>query len=310
MRRSFITLTILVITLSVIRFTSVEASTSPETSESVAQTDCPVADFLDVSAFSQAGLPTPELNVYCDGNMMIVEANGIPNFEYTQVTPNGLSEQNYRWQIPLNPTEASEPSQIPLTGPVAIAVNGLPIFGPNEAPMDDYGDPLLDQLLDYCNGHTAPGGMYHFHARPDCLFETVEGEVGLMIGYAFDGYPILAPYLCEDASCSSVVEARSSWQQTSEIRNAWEANEYIAGSGNLDQCNGTYLADGSYAYFATDAFPYFLGCYHGVATSNGPGDGNAQAVAGNAPAGTTGQPPQGGPPQGAPPQGGGRPQRR
>ncbi|MEM7345662.1 MAG: YHYH protein, partial [Chloroflexota bacterium] len=37
------------------------------------------------------------------------------------------------------------------------------------------------------------------------------------------------------------------------------------GSGDLDQCNGLTLADGSYAYFATDTFPYFMGCYYGVA---------------------------------------------
>lgn len=302
MRKTLIYLTILVTTLSLVRFTSVEASTSNETGDIAAQHECPVADFLNVSTFVQAGLPSPELNAYCDGDVMIVKSNGIPNFEYTQVTPNGLSEQNYRWQIPLTPTQAAQPSQIPLTGAVAIAVNGLPIFGPNEAPFDDYGDPLLDQLLDYCNGHTAPGGMYHFHARPDCLFETVDGQVGLVMGYAFDGYPILAPYLCEDASCSSVVEAIGSWQHTSDVRNAWEANEFIAGSGNLDQCNGTYLPDGSYAYFATDTFPYFLACYHGIATANGP-------LAGNAPADNAAQAPQSGPLQGAPPRSG-RPQRR
>ncbi len=302
MRKSFILVTILV--LSIIRFTPAEASTAVEVSNNIAQQDCPVEDFLDVSTFSQPGLPAPMLNVYCDDDMLIVEANGIPNFEYTQVTPNGLAEQHHRWQIPLTPTEAPDTSPIPLVGPVAIAVNGLPIFGPNEAPFDDFGDPLLDQLLDYCNGHTAPGGIYHFHARPDCLFETVEGEVGLVIGYAFDGYPILAPYLCEDESCSSVIEAISSWQRTSDVRNAWEANEYIAGSGNLDQCNGTYLADSSYAYFATDTFPYFLGCYHGEAIANSPGGDAAPAVAGNGPDDNTGPPPPGGPPSA------GRPPRR
>ena len=301
MRKSFILAALAVITLSSIRFSPAAASTSVAKSDTVAQQDCQSEDFLDVSTFSQAGLPTPELNVFCDDDMMIVESNGIPNFEYTQVTPNGLAEQNYRWLIPQTPTEAAETSPIPLVGPVAIAVNGLPIFGPNEAPFDDYGDPLLDQLLDYCNGHTAPGGIYHFHARPDCLFETVEGEVGLVIGYAFDGYPILAPYLCEDEDCSSVIEAVSSWQRTSEVRNAWEANEYIAGSGNLDQCNGTYLADGSYAYFATATFPYFMGCYHGEAVANGPGGEGPPPLAGNEP---------NNPPQGAPPSGGRPPRRR
>ena len=64
----------------------------------------------------------------------------------------------------------------------------------------------------------------------------------------------------------------SSYQQTGDGYqrgdNTWEAHTYIANLSPLDECNGMNLADGSYAYFATDTFPYFLGCYHGVVDSN------------------------------------------
>ena len=116
------------------------------------------------------------------------------------MTPNGLQTQNYQWQVPLNPTAASEPTDVPLLGAIAFTVNGMPIFAPNEAPRDNYGDAYLDGLLDYCNGHTAQQGTYHYHARPDCLFENSEGNPYLVIGYGLDGYPILAPYACTDAS--------------------------------------------------------------------------------------------------------------
>jgi hypothetical protein len=241
-----------------------------------------------------------------------------------------LQAQDYSWEIPLNPTVDETPDQIPLLGVVAVAVNGMPIFGPNEAGNLGFGDPYLDQILDFCNGHTGAGGAYHFHARPECLFTDFEGNTSLVVAYALDGYPILAPYICKNGDCAAVKEVQSSWQKTSDAQAAWDAHEYVAGSGDLDQCNGTTLADGSYAYFATDSFPYFLACYHGNAsatTGGEPGGGppgpNANTGTGFGPAttggtaispNTTGQtsntpfadrpaggPPAGGPPNGAPP---------
>ncbi|GAB4545061.1 MAG: hypothetical protein OHK0023_02790 [Anaerolineae bacterium] len=281
---------------------------SPQPTSVEAQGNCPTDSFLNVSNYTPTGYATPTLSVECSASTMTVRSNGIPNFEYVQVTPNRLTQQNYAWQIPLNPQKASAPSQIPLVGAVAIAVNGLPIFGPNEAPFDDYGDPYLDGLLDYCGGHTAPGGVYHFHAPMNCLFSNLQNNPNLIVGYAFDGYPIYAPYICTDPSCQQVREVSSSWQRTQNVRNAWQAHQYVAGSGDLDQCNGMTMPDGSYRYFATDTFPYFLGCYTGVATNHG-GQGGGMAGGQGA---QGGQPPQAG--QGNPPAGlnppGGRPPRR
>lgn len=283
--------------------------------------ECPTESFVDVSTGS-AGVnyPAPYLNVYCTDENMIVESNGIPNFEFVQITPADLSAQDYKWTLPLHPEVAAAPTTIPLLGLVAVAVNGMPIYGPNEAADLGFGDPFLDQILDYCNGHTGPGGTYHFHARPDCLFEDSEGNTSLVLAYALDGYPILAPYMCVDADCTQVEKVNSSWQRTQDVESAWDAHEYIAGSGDLDQCNGLLRADGTYTYYATDSFPYFLGCYHGVVDPSylqaaGDPGGNGQPPAGNAgqpPAGDpppprdggNGQPPAGGPPAGSPPPGG------
>ena len=259
--------------------------------------DCPTENFINVQAHpANSGVSAPQLNVYCNDQNMVIESNGIPNFEFTQITPNSLQEQNFTWSIPLNPTPAAETSSIPLLGTVAVAVNGLPIYGPNESPQHNYGDPYLDQILDFCNGHTGPRGEYHFHARPDCLFTDAEGNTSLVLAYALDGYPILAPYICEDANCTSVKEVQSSWQRTTDVTNAWEAHQYVEGSGDLDECNGMYGPDGSYRYYATDTFPYFLGCYRGVAnTGNDPGgppNGNPGEAPNGAPDGNPDRPPQ------------------
>jgi hypothetical protein len=276
---------------------------------------CPQNAFMDVSGYVQTqNYANPELNVTCTDSAFIVESNGITNFEFIQMTPNDLREQDYTWEIPLEPQAAATTTAIPIVGPVAIAINGLPFYGPNEAPRDDYGDPVLDELLDYCAGHTANAGDYHYHALPRCLFQQVAGQVNLVVGYAFDGYEIVAPYTCVDAACTSAREVTSSYQRVADVTNAWEANAYVAGSGDLDECNGMVGADGVYRYYATRSFPYTLACYHGMVdidTSAPQGDPGAQT--GNPQGGPQGAPtgnpptdpptggPAGGPPTGAPP---------
>jgi hypothetical protein len=254
--------------------------------------DCPqAAHFIDVSKAPAIGGSKPTLKVECTGAHVVVESNGIPSFRYVQTTPNPLAAQRYVWRIPRTPRAAPEPRQVPLLGPIAVAVDGLPIFGPNEAPEHGTADPYLDKILDYCNGHTAQRGDYHFHVRPNCLFDAVDGRASLVVGYAFDGYPILAPFECTDASCTTVRKLNASWRRDGRERNAWTANKFIEGHGELDRCNGRVRSDGSYAYYATDTFPYFLACYRGVVS-------NDQRMEGR-PFGKGGPPPKG-PPKGPP----------
>jgi hypothetical protein len=232
-----------------------------------------VANFIDIAQSCGAGsqYADPEISGSCTSTTVEIRSNGIPNFDFVPITPNALQEQSFVFTFPRNPTQSNNPAGVPLGGASAVAVNGLPIFGPTEAPTHGYRDPVLDELLDYCNGHTAPGGVYHFHARPECLFSDGEGNTLLVVAYAFDGYPILAPYMCADAQCNNVTEVSSSYRQVESnygdtIENAWDAHEYVNGLGDLDECNGMVLDDGSYAYFATATFPYFMGCYYGNAT--------------------------------------------
>lgn len=245
------------------------------------------ADFLDVRGASAGpGYADPELSVGCTDDQVLVESNGIINYAFDPVTPNPLTATDRVWAFPRYPEPAGEESPVPLGGVIAVAVNGMPIFGPTEAPQDGYRDPLLDAILDYCNGHTAPGGVYHYHARPDCLFEDLEGNTSLVIGYALDGYPILAPYVCDDAACTSVSKVESSWQRVADQfdgagdplydgvdQGSWDIHTYVEGSGDLDRCNGRALAGGGYAYYSTDTFPYFIGCYHGTPLANSLGGG-------------------------------------
>ncbi len=223
-------------------------------------------NFIKVTANAknkQKGYPDPKLTLTCSGDIVTVDSNNIPNFEFVQTTPNPLQAQNLHLELPLKPVPASGVTAVPLGGPVAVTVTGLYIFGPTEAPQDGFKDPFLNGILDYCNGHTAPHGDYHLHVRSDCIGETT--KVGSVLAYALDGFPILSPYVCADTACKTSKKLSSSWRvktgKDARAGNAWQVHEFVAG-GDLDKCNGKKTADG-YAYYATDSFPYFMGCFVG-----------------------------------------------
>jgi len=223
---------------------------------------------MDVSSFDGAGsaYPRPFLKVSCDDDSMIIESNGIPHYTFVKKTPNDLSEQDYTWRITMQPTLASSISSIPLLDIIGFTVNGLPIYGPNEADRPHpYGDPVHNNLLDDCLGHTAQRGDYHYHAiELSCL--SLESTDYTIIGYALDGFPIYGPYGCIDGDCTNVVKFKSSWIQTGDPTTyAWDNYEYQENDGieYLDECNGRYDKKIGYHYRATENFPYILGCYSG-----------------------------------------------
>lgn len=232
---------------------------------------------------------TPSVSVSCDNTTVTVNSNGLINFDFQPIGPDGtvaadnrapsLQAGDYTYQFPQHPAPAASTTALPLIGSVAVLVTGVRVFGPNEAPFDNYADPYTHGLLDYCGGHTS---TYHFHFRPACFFDTptLGGQSslfpsetdGVVIGYAFDGYPILAPWACTNTACTETKAVQSSYVYTGSgdyaNEDAWKTHEYVEGTGDLDKCNGMTRPDGSYAYYATDTFPYYLACYHGTPTAN------------------------------------------
>ncbi len=150
-------------------------------------------------------------------------------------------------------------------------------------------------------GHPTGGGSgyYHYHATPFTLYDTTNtGVHSPIIGWALDGVPVYGPYGYSDSldDGSAVVRMESSYQlrsitQRHELPDGTvlapaqygpdvdvtyplgtyaEDNEYVYGSGHLDDHNGRWCVtpeypSGTYAYFITvDAagdplYPYILG---------------------------------------------------
>ena len=191
--------------------------------------ECNSETMLDVSGApgpDENGL-MPEVSVTCEGGEMVVNSNDIPHFTFTPLTPNALTESNYEWRITQTPEVASEATAVPLLGAIGFTVTGLSINGANEGPMPDpYGDPVLNGLMDNCQGHT--GMDYHVHSmNQQCYVESGlvaepwtnepidTTQPSPILGWALDGFPIYGSYGCVDIECSSVIEFLSSWDNTS-----------------------------------------------------------------------------------------------
>jgi hypothetical protein len=258
-------------------------TTVTTTADSTTTTDTPaeaidIADGCDdvAAAFVTAGsanpdLADPEVSAMCTGDTIVITSNGIPDYTYIETSPGDPRPADLVFTIPAEPVVADEPTAVPALGSAAVAVNGIPIYGLTEGQG---GDVLSLGALSECGSHNGPTG-FHMHLfstseTTDCLYspEEVAAESQLF-GYAFDGYPI---YTGNGIYTSS-------WELTDEslfATDTWSAHSYVEGSGDLDECNGLTDADGSYAYYTTDTFPYVLGCYTGVVDLDAAGGGGGE----------------------------------
>jgi hypothetical protein len=143
------------------------------------------------------------------------------------------------------------------------------------------------------NAHVQPTGKYHYHGMPEELVSNLLAAAGnslndpdmVMVGYAADGYPMYARYGYSDpTNASSVVVAlEGSYELRSGNRSSGPGGsydgtfiqdwEYVAGSGDLDECNGRYgvtpeYPNGIYHYFVTDDYPFIQRCVWDEPTSD------------------------------------------
>jgi hypothetical protein len=104
------------------------------------------------------------------------------------------------------------------------------------------------------------------------------------IGWAADGFPLYAVYGYADADNAEgkIVELKSSNRLKRGTRPAGAQNpggkydgtfiqdyEYVAGAGDLDECNGRFCKtpeypDGTYAYFLTNEWPVIPRAFRGT----------------------------------------------
>jgi len=244
----------------------------------------------------------------CEENSRSLVANGLPDHPVGEFpnenNPNTISEQSISKTFPLSPVKTDEATQ--LGGPrggQGYVLNGIKIDASTAGSCDDSGNNCsminpsgnwhiealghnsFDFGTDDNNAHVQPGGEYHYHGMPEGFIDMRGGNSSTMtlIAWAADGFPIYARYGYSDPtdSTSPLKPMTGSYKlldtpganrpstDTYSMGTFQEDWEYVAGLGDLDECNGRYgvtpdFPNGIYHYYATDTYPYFQRCVKGV----------------------------------------------
>lgn len=218
-----------------------------------------------------------------------IYSNGIPNHPTGTFpnagNPNRISPQEHVYRVTLTPELSGDITQIrPAFG---VALNGIP-FEPgtgefwNRDRQSQWKFEALTGFInlgtDENNAHVQPTGSYHYHGIPTGL---VTERAMTHIGYAADGFPMYGPYGYADANDtgSELIDMRSSYQLKAGLRSDGPGGlhdgafyndfEYVAGLGELDECNGRFgvtpeYPDGIYHYYVTEMFPFVPRCVKGT----------------------------------------------
>lgn len=226
----------------------------------------------------------------------IIQSNGIPDHPPGAFpnagNPNTIREQDYTFRMPLAPGAAAKTTAVPphLFG---VAVNGVP-FDPgtaefwNRDPMSGWNyDALSGQIdlgLDGNNAHVQPNGAYHYHGVPMGLAKSrARGDDMTLVGYAADGFPLYAVfgYVDPEVPASGIAQLHSSYQIREGQRPGGTEGPggkydgtftqdfiYVAGSGDLDECNGRVgvtpeYPQGTYYYVLTMEYPFIPRLWRG-----------------------------------------------
>lgn len=224
------------------------------------------------------------VNITEHGDVREIDSNGIPVHETGRFpnahNPNAISAQNYVYTVPLHPTEADHITRLTNRMDFGVALNGVP-FDPGTAEFynnDPHSGWVLEAItggrdlgLDNSNAHVQRNGAYHYHGIPWGMVpyfnhEAARKHGGLMlVGYAADGFPIYMPVdtgLGMKSSYRIKQGSRPSGPGGAYDGRYTEDWEYVAGLGDLDECNGIETEDG-YAYMLTEQFPFIPRCFKG-----------------------------------------------
>ena len=249
-----------------------------------------------------------ELQIDVRGDWRIIVANALPEHLVgafpNRNNPNSIQPQHYLFQVPAKPQPAAAVTWLhgragragPPNMPFGIALNGV-LFDPGTAEFWN-GDPEADWNyealggavplgLDEHHAHVQPNGAYHYHGISHVVMDQLAlapDQHSPLIGWAADGFPIYAlrGYLSPNDPASGMRTLRSSYALKQGDRprppegpggkydGAFARDyEFVAGSGDLDECNGRFgmtpeFPEGTYAYFLTMEWPVVPRAFKGT----------------------------------------------
>jgi hypothetical protein len=164
--------------------------------------------------------------------------------------------------------------------------------------IEALGQSSFDFGVDSNHAHVQPTGEYHYHGMPEASLAGA-GKTVTLVGFALDGFPIYARYGHATAmDATSAVRVITSSYRLKASPDASRPStsvyamgaftqdyEYVAGSGDLDECNGRTdvtpeFPQGIYHYYITDTYPFIQRCVKGTASTTGGGGGGGPPACG------------------------------
>lgn len=249
--------------------------------------------FSAVEDVKKGVLFSGNLDISIDGSECVFSTNSIPNHDFNDSTASfatDVAEVAAVFRIALEPVFASSSTALTLVYDSGFMLNGVKIdllaagcFGVGDGNIGchdidqpwryDPMSPLVGFGTDIHNAHTQPDGTYHYHGNPQALFDQSGDIASPVIGFAADGFPIFGSFIDE---ASTVREVNSSYKLLSGNRPSGADSpggiydgsfvddyEYIAGLGDLDECNGM-MRNGVYGYYVVNSYPWVLACFKGT----------------------------------------------
>lgn len=251
----------------------------------------------------------------CTATTRTVTGNGLPDHAVgtfpNSNCPNTISAQSVSATMTLTPVNTGKSTNLGIGG-VGYAMNGVK-FDPGTAGtcsvssttttcslIGDTGAWNIEALgqssfnfgVDSNNAHVQPTGAYHYHGMPEGTLTLLgKGMAPTLVGYALDGFPVYARYGYSKAmDATSAVKVITASYQLKATADAGRPStttypmgaftqdyEYVAGSGDLDECNGRIdvtpeFPAGIYHYYITDTYPFIQRCTMGTSSAmTGPG---------------------------------------
>lgn len=239
----------------------------------------------------------------CTTLQRTLTGNGIPSDQQVGTFPNTYCPNTIKSQsVSFSATVTPSISSVSTPLVVGYLNNGISLDPGTAEKVESNGktwnieaiNPLsstptkgLNLGLDTDNGHVQPTGKYHYHGLPVGYLAQLSGTSGvpsepILGGWAVDGFPIYLSYGYSDPNntSSSIIPMVSSYKVKSTPDTGRPSTtqypmgtfkqdyEYVAGSGNLDECNGATVKtkefpNGIYAYFITTTYPYVQRCVKG-----------------------------------------------
>lgn len=241
----------------------------------------------------------------CSNTKRTLTGNGIPDHAVTTgrfATP--ISAQNIFVTMPLTPTITSSTGTV--TNNPGYVLNSVKLDPTTAGTCSSNAtstargsgcvaargsDPWKLEAIggafvfgtDESNAHVQPNGQYHYHGVPEAYVAKLnKGKAMTLVGFAVDGFPIYSRYgytIANDAK-SPIMSLTSSYRKKATpdtgrpslsifpMGTFTSDYEYVAGLGNLDECNGRIgvtpeFPKGIYHYLITDTFPYIQRCIKG-----------------------------------------------